>query len=255
MIFNVAEVTQGLIDWTKYWFEQNGKGCKAIIGISGGKDSTVAAAICVRALGTDRVVGILMPNGTQKDIDDARRVVEFLGITSYEANIFPAYHEICKLVDEFIPITKQTTENLAPRIRMATLYAFSQSLNGRVINTCNLSENMVGFSTLYGDHAGDVSLFDQLTVTEIKAIGHFLELPDDLVDKTPSDGLCGKTDEDAIGFSYEVLDKFIRTGICEDNDTFHSILAKFKNSEFKFNLIQFPHYDPGLSNHIYDFIS
>ena len=117
-----------------------------------------------------------------------------------------------------VEISRQTLVNLPPRIRMSTLYAVSQSMNGRVANTCNLSEDWVGYSTRYGDAAGDFSPLGKLTVQEVKEIGKHLGLPPVLVDKTPSDGLSGKTDEDNLGFTYAVLDRYIRTGVCEDPD-------------------------------------
>ena len=246
--FNTEQITNNLITWTREWFEKNGKGCNAVIGISGGKDSTVAAAICVEALGKERVIGVLMPNGEQKDIADSLRVVKHLGIRSVTCNIAPAVEAVTNSIrySGNITISDQTCINLPPRIRMATLYAVSQSMNGRVINTCNLSENICGFSTLYGDHAGDVSLFDQLTVTEIKKIGHHLGLPADLVDKVPSDGLIGKSDEEMYGFTYETLDHYIRTGECADETVKGKIRERYEKGRFKLNLIQFPHYEPGL---------
>lgn len=246
--FNTEQITKDLIAWTREWFEKNGKGCNAVIGISGGKDSTVAAAICAEALGKDRVIGVLMPNGSQKDIADSLRIVEYIGIRSVTCNIAPAVEAVTSSIQPSrnITITEQTSINLPPRIRMATLYAVSQSMNGRVINTCNLSENVCGFSTLYGDHAGDVSLFDQLTVTEIRKIGHHLGLPADLVDKIPSDGLTGKSDEEMYGFTYEILDQYIRTGECADETVKEKIRERYKKGKFKLDLIRFPHYEPGL---------
>lgn len=249
-IYSTDRITKDLIAWTREWFEKNGKGCNAVIGISGGKDSTVAAAICVKALGKDRVIGVLMPNREQKDIADSVRIVEYLGIRSVTCNIAPVVEAVANSIQysDGILITEQTRINLPPRIRMATLYAVSQSMNGRVINTCNLSENICGFSTLYGDHAGDVSLFDQLTVTEIRKIGHYLGLPADLVDKVPSDGLTGKSDEEMYGFTYETLDHYIRTGECADETVKKKIRERYKRGKFKLDLIRFPHYEPGLPN-------
>lgn len=218
--FDAKKETESLISKVQNWFEENGKGCNAVIGISGGKDSSICAALCARALGAERVIGVLMPNGTQKDIDDSKRVVECLGIKHITIPISEAVNSILnKMNDNQIEISEQSTINLPPRIRMSVLYAVSQSNNGRVINTCNLSEDWVGYSTRYGDAAGDVSVLGNYTVHEVKMIGRELsELPIDLVDKTPSDGLCGKSDEDNLGFTYETLDRYIRTGICEDND-------------------------------------
>ena len=216
-MFDVKKVTDGAIKWIRDWFDENGKGCNAVIGISGGKDSTVVAALCVEALGKDRVYGVLMPNGEQKDIDDALQLVNFLGIRYYVCNIKDAYDGVIKGMNDCgLEIGEQTKINLAPRVRMTTVYAFSQSLNGRVANTCNLSEDWVGYSTRYGDSAGDVSLLGKLTVQEVKAIGRNLGLPENLIGKTPSDGLCGTTDEQKLGFSYAVLDRYIREGYCED---------------------------------------
>lgn len=219
-MFDTKKITSEVIQWIRDWFSENGKGCNAVIGISGGKDSSVVAALCVEALGKDRVYGVLMPNGTQADIDDSLRLTQHLGIKYFICNIAESYNATVKsLGDSGIEISEQTKINLAPRLRMTTVYAFSQSLNGRVANTCNLSEDWVGYSTRYGDAAGDFSPLAGLTVQEVKLLGKELGLPADLVDKTPSDGLCGYTDEDKLGFTYAVLDKYIRTGICEDENT------------------------------------
>ena len=213
--FDVEEKTKECILWLRNWFDENGKDCKAVLGISGGKDSSVAAAICVEALGKDRVIGVLMPCGQQEDIDMSRKLVDHLGIESYEINIKKAVDGILEGVEE-IEVTKQTVTNLPARIRMATVYAVSQSKNGRVINTCNLSEDWVGYSTRYGDTAGDVSPLSHFTVKEVKEIGRELGLPEELVDKVPIDGLSGKTDEENLGFTYDALDRYIREGICEE---------------------------------------
>lgn len=236
-------ITNEVVNWIRNWFEENGKGCNAVIGISGGKDSSIVAALCVEALGKDRVVGILMPNGVQSDIDDAKQLVEFLGIRYYICNIKDAYDASIKsLAQSGIDISEQTVINLPPRLRMTTLYAFSQSLNGRVANTCNLSEDFVGYSTRYGDAAGDFSPLAGLTVREVKEVGLYLGLPENLVVKTPSDGLCGHTDEDKLGFTYAVLDKYIRTGICEDEKTKSRIDYLHKLNAFKLKPI--PGYFP-----------
>ena len=217
MTFHAEEMTNALIHWIRAWFWKNGRGCNAVIGISGGKDSSVCAALCVAALGRDHVIGVLMPNGSQRDIPDSYQLVSHLGIRSVIVNIEGAVTAIRQqLTESEITPTSQTTINLPPRIRMAALYAVSQSMNGRVINTCNLSEDWVGYSTRYGDSAGDVSLLGKLTVQEVKAIGRNLGLPENLIGKTPSDGLCGTTDEQKLGFSYAVLDRYIREGYCED---------------------------------------
>ncbi|MBR2442524.1 MAG: NAD(+) synthase [Clostridia bacterium] len=233
-MFNVEKATQGAIEWIREWFDKNGKGCNAVIGISGGKDSSVVAALCVEALGKDRVIGVLMPNGEQPDIDCSRQLVAHLGIPYFVCNIKKAVDGVLDCLKESgVEISRQTRVNLPPRIRMSTLYALSQSNNGRVANTCNLSEDWVGYSTRYGDAAGDFAPLGKLTVREVKAIGHHLHLPLDLVEKVPSDGLTERTDEDNLGFSYAVLDEYIRTGVCEDKDTKARIDRLHVLNEFK----------------------
>ena len=214
MEFCAKKTKEALIVWIRAWFEKNGRDCNAVIGISGGKDSSVCAALCVAALGRDHVIGVLMPNGSQRDIPDSYQLVSHLGIRSVIVNIEGAVTAIRQqLTESEIAPTSQTTINLPPRIRMSVLYAVSQSMNGRVINTCNLSEDWVGYSTRYGDSAGDFSPISCFTVTELKQIGRYLGLPVGLVDKTPIDGLCGRTDEDNLGFTYAELDRYIREGI------------------------------------------
>lgn len=211
------------VNWIKEYFKGNPDG-KAIIGISGGKDSTIAAALCVEALGADRVIGVLMPNGVQNDIGDSREVCDCLGIRKLEVDIYRAFSGICNQIDfnygytfgatAKIPMVKT---NLPARLRMTTLYAVAALYpNSRVVNTCNRSEDYVGYSTKYGDAAGDFSPLGNLTVREVLDIGDELGLPEHLVHKAPSDGMCGKTDEDNLGFTYEQLDDYILgTGIVE----------------------------------------
>ncbi|MBR3698274.1 MAG: NAD(+) synthase [Bacteroidales bacterium] len=244
--FNPKEVKDQVVQWIRDWFGQNGPGCNAVIGISGGKDSSIVAGLCVEALGKDRVIGITMPNGVQKDISDSMKLINHLGIRYFNVNIGETYKALMGEVEkelgiQNIEVSNQTVINMPPRLRMTTLYAVSQSLNGRVANTCNLSEDWVGYSTRYGDAAGDFSPLGGLTVQEVKAIGKELGLPIDLVEKTPSDGLCGKTDEDNLGFTYAVLDKYIRTGVCEDP----VIKAKIDDKHVKnlFKLKPIPHFD------------
>ncbi len=215
-MFDAQKVKDACVLWIKGFFENNGPGCNAVVGISGGKDSSVAAALCARALGPHRVVGVLMPNGEQQDIDCAYRLVEHLGIKHYTVNIKDAFEAVIGSMPGELALSEQSRLNLAPRLRMTTLYAVSQSCNGRVVNTCNLSEDYVGYSTRYGDAAGDFSPLSGLTVQEVKQIGYALGLPRELVDKTPIDGLGGKTDEENLGFTYAVLDRYIRTGEIDD---------------------------------------
>jgi len=236
-MFDVKKVKEDVVNWIREFFEENGKDSPAVLGISGGKDSSVVAALCVEALGKDRVVGVLMPNGEQSDIDMAKLLVKHLGIKHYIINIKDAVDGIKNAMPKDFELSNQSLINLPPRIRMSTVYAVSQSLNGRVANTCNLSEDFVGYSTRYGDSVGDFSPLSRLTVTEVKAIGRELGLPDVLVDKVPSDGLTGKTDEDNLGFTYAVLDKYIRTGEIDDMDAKAKIDRLHKMNLFKLELM------------------
>ena len=236
-MFDAKLVKDQCVAWIRKFFEENGPTCNAVVGISGGKDSSVAAALCVEALGRDRVIGVLMPNGEQSDIDCAVQLVEHLQIKHYVVNIRDAVQGLIASLPADMEITEQTKNNIPPRVRMTTLYAIGQSNNGRVVNTCNLSEDWVGYSTRYGDAAGDFSPLSNLTVAEIKEIGHLLGLPYNLVEKVPIDGLCGKTDEDNLGFTYAVLDKYIRTGVCEDEETKAIIDRKHKMNLFKLQLM------------------
>ena len=221
VLFDTTKEINNVVQWIREWFYNNGPQANAVIGISGGKDSTIIAALLVKALGKDKVIGVMMPNGVQPDISDSERVIEFLGIKGYEVNIYDQYNaEVSALREAGIEPTKDTLINIGPRLRMTTLYAVAQALpnGGRVCNTCNKSEDYIGYSTKYGDAAGDFSPCADFTVTEMLQIGDALGLPYDLVHKTPSDGLCGKTDEDNLGFTYAELDKYIETGFIKDPD-------------------------------------
>ena len=243
-MFDAIKIKNECVNWIREFFEANGKDCNAVVGISGGKDSSVAAALCVEALGRDRVVGVLMPKGEQFDIDMAYMLVNHLGIKHYEINIKDAVEGVLRAMPTDLDVSVQSNVNLPPRIRMSILYFVSQSLNGRVVNTCNLSEDWVGYSTRYGDAAGDFSPMANLTVTEVKEIGRVLGLPDELVDKVPIDGLCGKTDEENLGFTYAELDRYIRTGEIHDIAKKELIDNKHKWNLFKLQLM--PTFKPDL---------
>lgn len=231
-MFDAIKVKNDVVRWIKDWFDNNGKNCNAVIGISGGKDSSVVAALCVEALGKDRVFGVMMPQGEQSDIDDSVALINHLGINHMTINIQDAYYDIVNNID--LPlISNQTKINLPPRIRMATLYAVSQSVNGRVACTDNLSESYIGYSTRWGDNVGDFCPLASLTSEEVVAVGDACGLPYELTHKIPSDGLCGKTDEDRFGFTYEALNKYIRTGVCEDDNTRRKIAEMHNKNIFK----------------------
>lgn len=245
MKFDAKKVLNELTVWIRDWFEENGRDCNAIVGISGGKDSSVAAALCVRALGVDRVIGVLMPNGEQSDIAMSRLLVEHLGIRHFVVNIHDGYQGLLGEVRRQLgDVSRDTEINLAPRLRMATLYAVAQSNNGRVANTCNLSEDWVGYSTRYGDSAGDFSPLSMLCVREVKALGRELGLPECLVEKVPIDGLCGQTDEEKLGFTYAMLDAYIRDGVEPDAATKARIDHLYKLNRFKVRFMDVFPYRP-----------
>lgn len=234
MSFNAKDATEATIKWIKDWFESNGKGCNAIVGISGGKDSSIAAALCASALGKDRVIGVIMPNGEQSDMDMALLLIKHLGIKHHIVNIKSAYDGISEEIKKAgINLSRDSEINLAPRLRMSTLYAVAQSSNGRVVNTCNLSEDWVGYSTRYGDSVGDLSPMSDFTTAEIRAIGRELGVPEVLIEKVPSDGLSGMSDEDKLGFTYEVLDRYIRTGEIDSEEDKAKIDKLHKQNLFK----------------------
>ena len=214
MLDNPQETKRRLVEWIKDYFRQNGPECTAVIGISGGNDSSICAALCREALGPERVLGVLMPNGEQPDIEDSRSLVKALGLKAIEINIEQGYRGMLAALGGKERLGKDALINLPPRLRMATLYAIAQSLpkGGRVVNTCNRSEDYIGYSTKFGDAAGDFSPLSNLLVSEVRQIGKCTNVPLILVEKTPSDGLCGQTDEEKIGFSYEILDRYILTG-------------------------------------------
>ncbi len=225
MLQNPKDVKNNLIKWIFEYFETNGKNRSAVIGISGGKDSSVVAALCKEALGKDRLIGVLMPNGVQNDIDDSLNIVKYLDIKHHVINISQTVISLKNTLSDSIELSEDTIINIPPRIRMSILYAIAQSLpnGGFVANTCNLSEDYVGYSTKFGDSAGDFSPLGNLTVGDVIQIGKELNLPEKIIMKTPSDGLCGLSDEEKLGFSYEKLDNYILTGMCENIDTKNKI--------------------------------
>lgn len=225
------------VSWIQRWFNKNGPECNAIIGISGGKDSTVAASLCVEALGKERVRGILMPDCKQKDIQDSYNVCKHLDIEWFEANIHEAVSAVSSLVLSNLNIeSQQTVLNIPPRIRMTVLYAFSQSLNGRVVNTCNMSEDYIGWSTRWGDDVGDFAPLRNFTSEEVIEIGFAMNLPHELLLKPPADGLTDKTDEDNFGFTYRDLNTYIRTHKLEDEEIRKKIDEMHDRNAFKLRM-------------------
>ena len=229
--FDAAKTKDEIVEWIRNYFRKNGPECNAVIGISGGKDSSIVAALCCEALGNGRVIGVLMPQGAQSDIDIAETV-----------NALLDNGRAAGLCD-----SKQARVNLPARIRMATLFMVSQSMNGRVANTCNASENFVGWQTVGGDGFGQFSPLSKLTVTEVKAVGRELGLPEKFIEKAPADGLTGKTDEDNFGFTYDFLDKYIRTSDF-GGDTVTAAKIDRMHEANLFKDLPMPTYDPALFN-------
>lgn len=251
MLKNPKVVADNIISWIQDYMAQAGDQAKVVIGLSGGKDSSVTAALCVAALGKERVLGVLMPNGQQKDIDDAKELADYLGIARIIVNIHDgvtglasaietSFKEGCKTYTQ-VPqvLSPDSMINLPARMRMATLYAVAQSLpgGGRVVNTCNASEDYVGYSTKYGDAAGDFSPLQQILVEEVRQIGSVLNIPSHLIVKAPSDGLSGMTDEDKLGFTYACLDHYILTGHCDNSEIKERIDLLHRNNLHKLQLM------------------
>ena len=244
-MFDAQKVTNDMIEWIRKWFYENGKDCKAVIGISGGKDSSIVAAACKEALGRERVIGVLMPNVQQADIEDSYKLIKHLQIQHYLVPIGLITADMKnQLVHAGLELTTQATINMPARIRMSALYAVSQCVSGRVANTCNLSEDWIGYSTRWGDSVGDFSPLSKLTVTEVKAVGRVLGLPEELIEKVPTDGLSGHTDEENFGFSYDTLDRYIRTGVCEDEKIRNRIDLLHRMSAFKLQMPPSFEYNP-----------
>jgi len=216
-MFDAKTVKSRLVQWVRDYFSENGRDCRAVIGLSGGKDSSVTAALCTEALGADRVCGVLMPQGEQKDMYVAQELAAHLGIRHFIINIKDGVDALFSAVEQGgLALNRQAKINTPARLRMTVLYAVAAIENGRVANTCNLSEDWVGYATKFGDAAGDFSPLSHLTVAEVKAVGRELGLPSKFTEKTPEDGLSGLSDEENLGFSYDVLDRYIREGICQD---------------------------------------
>lgn len=228
---DAEKTTKACIEWIKRWLcTSSGGGKGIVIGISGGADSTVCAKLCAEAIGKDKVYGLLMPNGVQHDIDDAVRVCQEIGIEYNIRDISGIYNEFLNTCGS---ITDESKINISPRIRMILLYAYAQNMSYRVVGTGNFAERYVGYCTKHGDMACDFNPLENLLKSEIVEIGDYLGLPYDLVHKTPSDGLCGKTDEENLGFTYQQLEDYIKLGKSGDKDVNRNIQKKFKMSSHK----------------------
>lgn len=240
-------LTRNVVNWTKSILEKNHQ-TKVVIGISGGKDSSVVAAICAKAIGPENVIGVMMPNGEQKDIADSQSLIAHLGIKSTTVNIGNAFNDLCNAINLGVELSYDTKTNLPARLRMSTLYAVAQTVGGFVANTCNLSEDTVGYATLYGDNAGSFAAISKLTTEEVMEIGDDLGLPFELVHKVPIDGLQPKTDEDKLGFTYHEVNELIRKGI--KGPHFEKIMDMYRKNKFKLDIVRIPYFDPHLPNAI-----
>lgn len=242
--FDVKKTKNEIIQWIREYFRRNGADCNAVVGMSGGKDSTIVAALCVEALGPDRVIGVTMPDVKMADFGLAAEICDYLNIWHIDINIGTAVTSLMtELESNDINTSNNAKINLPARVRMASLFLVAQSCNGRVANTCNYSEDYVGWATLFGDGAGQFSPLSKLTVTEVKQIGYELGLPKKYIEKAPSDGLTGKTDEDNFGFTYEFLDRYIRTGDY-GNDTATAAKIDKMHDANTFKLLPMPCYNP-----------
>lgn len=242
--FDAKKTKDEIVTWIRNYFRKNGSDCNAVIGMSGGKDSTIVAALCCEALGKDRVFGVIMPNTAMKDSDIAVEICEYLDIDYMDINIGEAYDSLTEeLAANDIKLSSNAATNLPARLRMSTLFMVAQSVNGRVANTCNFSEDYIGWATLFGDGAGQFSPLGKLTVTEVKQIGYELGLPKKFIEKTPADGLTDKSDEDNFGFTYQFLDRYIRTGDF-GNDTATAARIDKMHDANTFKLLPMPMYKP-----------
>lgn len=252
------QIIQKIRDW---WAASCGVG-PAVIGISGGKDSSVVAALCVEALGKNKVLGVLMPNGNQKDISDSQRLCKRLKITNVTIGIerlasgfLQAVHDVNQSFTDkknlnnirwkvpFKPRAdfERYTTNIPPRVRMTMLYALAQNFDGRVIGTGNAAETACGYFTWGGDCISDFNPLANLFVDEVVALGKLLKLPIDLVEKKPADGLSGKTDEDNLGFTYADVKKVVlKLDGWQEQTPFADIERKIKNNEFKSKAFNIP---------------
>lgn len=238
----ITNIKEDLVLWIQNMMEKTG-GNKAILGISGGKDSSITAALCKEALGSENIIGVIMPDGVQEDISFAYGICEELNITCIKLPINTITSEFLQLIDHknqgiIQDISEDSKINLPARVRMTLLYALSQSIPAsRVVNTGNLSENWIGYTTLYGDNTGAFAPLGNLTSHEVIQIGRFLGLPEKYLIKPAADGLTGETDEDVLGFSYETLNKYIRQGILPEESIKEKIDQMHEKSRFKFDLI------------------
>ena len=218
-MFDPKIAKDSIVQWIKDYFNKpEHVGSKAVIGISGGIDSSLNAALCVEALGAENVVGVLLPNGNQYDIDDAYALVDHLGIKHYEINIKPTLDVFYKSLEEAgLSSNEVVYRNSPARMRTNFLYAVCAKINGRLCNNGNLSEVYLGWRTKGADTVGDFAPIKNYTKSEVISIAKETNLLPRFINKIPEDGLSGKSDEENFGFTYELVDKFIRSGSIDDD--------------------------------------
>ena len=243
--FDAAVNTEKCIEWIRNWFEENGKGCTAVLGLSGGKGSTVAAALLAEALGAERVMGVAMPDEGQS-LNEADEIAKWLGIRFFNISVAEACRATrASLEAAGIEPSAQCVQNIPPRERMKVLFAVAQCFNGRPVNTCNLSEDYIGYATIFGDAAGSFSVLGKMTVTEVLAIGDYLGLPSKWVHKTPDDGLPNSSpDETKLGFTYAELNRYIREGVEPAPEKKEKIDRLNRINRFKTEILRLPVYIP-----------
>lgn len=213
-------------------------GCSGVVyGNSGGKDSALVGILCKKA--TDNVLGVIMPCQSKRnfneDMSDALKVAEKFDIETVTVDLSDVKSEICNSIEKVSRITDAAGVNIAPRLRMTTLYAIAQSRGALVAGTGNRSEGYMGYFTKWGDGAFDFNPIADLTVTEIYEFLRFLDAPEEIIEKAPSAGLYeGQTDEKDMGISYAAIDNYLLTGSGEPGEI-EKIEAAHKKSLHKLN--------------------
>ena len=231
-----AAIRKDLLAW-----DAKIKPAKYVVGISGGVDSSCVAALAAKLFGKDMVIGVTMPNGIQRDIDCSMKLIKHLGIKHVDINIAIAVNDLQVSIDKNgLTLSELCITNMPARIRMTALFGVAQCCNGIVLNTCNRSESVVGYDTLFGDSCGSYAPVKWLVKTEVRELAKWLGVPEDLAYKTSVDGLQPLTDEEKFGFTYEALDKYIRCGKLADVATAAKIESMYMSNKFKLQIINVP---------------
>ncbi|HPF20589.1 MAG TPA: NAD(+) synthase [Syntrophomonas sp.] len=213
---NTEAVSDYLVNWLRE--KVQAAGCRGLIlGISGGIDSAVAAALAKQAF-PDDCLGLLMPcESSAEDLQDGLLLVESLDMHYHIINLEEAYRALLKELAHAIDLPEDSGRlvraNVKPRLRMTSLYYMAQAHQYLVMGTSNKSEITVGYATKYGDNGVDLQVLGDLRKEQVYALARYLNIPEQLITKAPSAGLWGgQTDEGEMGFTYRELDEYIRTG-------------------------------------------